>query len=191
MINCQCKEGVKESPLILVLEHPMAKSYFQEDLPDGENRKKAKAEYALKWGIQVQDFNVTDPNWVETVEVMKDEQSKYYGEIGKNGVVVIVLKEGYKAPSAKILHAQQEEDFIVYPNPSDDLVKIKFSLSTAENVKITAHDNSKNLLKTVVNESLKKGTHEFTWDASQQAPGIYIFTLVQGKKVMSKKVEIR
>ena len=191
MINCQCKEDVKESPLLLVLEHPKAKSYFQEDLPDGENRKKAKAEHALKWGIQIQDFKIINQSWVETVEVLKDEQSKHYGERGKNGVVVIILREGYKAPSAENLNTKEEEDFILYPNPSDDLVKIKLSLSTAENVKITAHDNSNNLLKTVVNQSLKKGTHEFTWDASQQAPGIYIITLVQGNKVMSKKVEIR
>ena len=175
-------------PLILVLEHSQGHLFSPENLPRDESTIKAMAEHALKWGTPIHNKNEIAQRSIEAIEVW-NKKTEYFGEKGKDGVIIVVLREGFKAPAKS--SKEDEREFIVYPNPSDDLVKIRFSLSSAENVKITAHDNSNNLLKTVVNQSLKKGTHEYVWNASQQAPGLYIITLVQGKKVMSKKVEIR
>ena len=47
------------------------------------------------------DLNSVDPNTIESIEVLKDAHAFPYGEAGRNGVLLIELKENAKNPIKK------------------------------------------------------------------------------------------
>lgn len=170
-------------PVFLVLEH----SGYEPNTK--ENGIDAMAKAALNSGIRIQDIKMLDPQSISSVSVFNDEQAEVFGEGTGKKMVIVILKEGYSLPLTS--QSEDQKDFIIYPTPADDLVKIKISLKTSEFVKIIALDNTNKPIATLTNSLLEKGEHEFMWEVSHLAPGLYIISLMKGEKSVSKKVEIR
>ena len=64
-----------------------------------------------------------------------------------------------------------------YPNPFNSMTKIQFQVPSLKFVKLVVFDLLGRELKTLVNESLQPGTYSVLWNASNQASGIYFYTL--------------
>jgi hypothetical protein len=75
-----------------------------------------------------------------------------------------------------------------YPNPFNPTTKISFSLPEAANVKMFIYDILGNEIAIPVNERLNPGMHEVTWDASNQASGIYFYKMETEKFSETKKM---
>jgi photosystem II stability/assembly factor-like uncharacterized protein len=80
-----------------------------------------------------------------------------------------------------------------YPNPFNPVTKIKFDISASthsgEQIAKLLIYNSLGQLKTVlVNENLKPGEYEVSFDASDYPSGIYYYTLISGSYIESKKM---
>ncbi len=58
-----------------------------------------------------------------------------------------------------------------YPNPFNPVTKIKFDVARTGDVKIVVYDVMGRDVKTLVNESLKPGAYETSFDGSQLSSG--------------------
>jgi hypothetical protein len=64
-----------------------------------------------------------------------------------------------------------------YPNPFNTATNIKFTVANSGEVKIQVFDMMGCLVKTLVNELLKPGTYELSFDGSSLPNGIYFYRL--------------
>lgn len=67
------------------------------------------------------------------------------------------------------------------PNPFTATTLIKYHLRSSGLVTIKIYDQEGRFIETLVNESKTEGDYEITWDATSQAPGIYIAAISLGK----------
>jgi hypothetical protein len=80
-----------------------------------------------------------------------------------------------------------------YPNPFNPSTVIRFSLPTEQQVKLDVYDMSGALVKTVLNEAVRAGNKEVTWDGTngsgaKVASGVYLYRLQAGSFTSVKKM---
>ena len=64
-----------------------------------------------------------------------------------------------------------------YPNPFNPITQIKYDLDTPGEVVMDLFDIRGAKVKTLVNESHSAGSHEFTFDGSKLASGVYFYSM--------------
>ncbi|MDD5361474.1 MAG: T9SS type A sorting domain-containing protein [Ignavibacteria bacterium] len=76
-----------------------------------------------------------------------------------------------------------------YPNPFNPVTKFKFNIAKLSDAKIVVYDISGHEVKTLVNESLRPGAYEVTFDGSNLSSGVYFYQFtVNNKQLDSKKM---
>ncbi len=75
-----------------------------------------------------------------------------------------------------------------YPNPFNPVTAIKFSIPSGGIVKLEIFDAAGRLIDTPLNNSLEAGDHQYTFDASGYASGVYFYKLTAGKNFETKKM---
>jgi len=75
-----------------------------------------------------------------------------------------------------------------YPNPFNPTTKIKFDVVRVGDVKIVVYDVMGREVQTLVNESLKPGTYEASFDGSQLTSGVYFYKITAGDFSQTKKM---
>ena len=79
-----------------------------------------------------------------------------------------------------------------YPNPFNPTTKIKFDIplisnETLQNVRMVVYDILGKEVATLVNEKLKSGSYEVSFDGSNVSSGMYFYQLKTGNYVSTKK----
>jgi hypothetical protein len=75
-----------------------------------------------------------------------------------------------------------------YPNPFNPITNVKFSIINSEQVKLIVYDVQGREVQTLVNESLKPGTYETTFDGSYLASEVYFYRLTTDGFSETKKM---
>jgi hypothetical protein len=80
-----------------------------------------------------------------------------------------------------------------YPNPFNPTTVIRFSLPKEDHVKLEVYDITGSLVKTILNEAVRVGNKEVTWDGTNYAgakvaSGMYFYRLQAGTFVASHKM---
>jgi hypothetical protein len=80
-----------------------------------------------------------------------------------------------------------------YPNPFNPSTVIRFSLPTEQQVKLEVYDITGALVKTILNEAVRAGNKEVTWDGTNYAgarvaSGMYFYRLQAGSFVATRKM---
>ncbi|MBI5265910.1 MAG: T9SS type A sorting domain-containing protein [candidate division Zixibacteria bacterium] len=75
-----------------------------------------------------------------------------------------------------------------YPNPFNPATTISFTLPQAGYARLDIFNNLGQRVATLVEERLSAGFHTFTWDASGQASGLYLYRLTTGDFSETKKM---
>lgn len=76
------------------------------------------------------------------------------------------------------------------PNPFNRTTTIRYTLASSENVKMTIHDVTGRIVKTVNEGNVGAGSHSLVLDASEFNKGVYFYTLTVGGKSMTKRMVI-
>ena len=77
-----------------------------------------------------------------------------------------------------------------YPNPFNPSTKIMYSVVEPTQVKLTVTNILGQVVETLVNDFRSSGTYEVTFNASDLASGLYIYTLEAGSTFISKKMTL-
>jgi hypothetical protein len=80
-----------------------------------------------------------------------------------------------------------------YPNPFNPTTNIRFSLPAEAHVKLEVYDITGALVKTILNEAVRAGNKEVTWDGmnssgAKVASGMYLYRLEAGNFVSARKM---
>lgn len=75
-----------------------------------------------------------------------------------------------------------------YPNPFNPETKIKFSVPAGENrqIKLTVYDITGKEVSTLVNEVLRTGLYEASFNGIKLSSGVYFYTLISGESRLTK-----
>jgi C1A family cysteine protease len=82
------------------------------------------------------------------------------------------------------------EDYVLrqnYPNPFNPVTTIEFSLPTTTHITLTVYDISGQEVIRLVNKEYPSGTHQYQWDASNLASGIYYYQIIAGTFIDTKQ----
>lgn len=75
-----------------------------------------------------------------------------------------------------------------YPNPFNPTTMIPFDIENGNHVKLIVYDMLGHEVKTLVNENLNPGHHEYRFDATGFATGMYIYRLEINGQMMAKRM---
>ena len=75
-----------------------------------------------------------------------------------------------------------------YPNPFNPTTTINFSVPEDGSMKLVVHDVSGRIVAELVSGTVEAGYHQVTWDATQQASGVYFVTMTAGDYIKTNKV---
>ena len=75
-----------------------------------------------------------------------------------------------------------------YPNPFNPATSINYGLQKDGYVEIMVYDASGRLVEELVNQNQTAGYHSITWNASNQASGMYFAKMVAGDVVQTQKL---
>ena len=100
--------------------------------------------------------------------------------------IVGIQKLSSKVPDAYMLYQN-------YPNPFNPITKIKFDIPSLAgdgggDVKLIIYDILGREVTTLVNEKLKSGTYNISWDGTNYSSGLYFYRLQSDKFSETKKL---
>lgn len=87
-----------------------------------------------------------------------------------------------------ILHDNDDLKLKLYPNPSDNILKIEYGISSHTHVRITIFDFYGKLIQTLIDEEQKPDDYLIQWDPGLHPMGIYIIKLQAGERQRSQKI---
>lgn len=114
----------------------------------------------------------------------------------RNGVVIsdIFMKRGTLNLTGITQVNELASDFTLfnnYPNPYNPGTKLKFSvppLQSARKITLKVYDVSGKKVAELINEYLKSGTYEITFDGTNHSSGVYFYKLSDGVSTFTKKM---
>lgn len=77
-----------------------------------------------------------------------------------------------------------------YPNPFNPATVIRYQLPVSSDVQLEVFDLSGRRVATLVNGSVRAGSHEVSFDASDLSSGIYIYRLKAGNQEFTRKLTL-
>lgn len=137
------------------------------------------------------------------------QTGKYYlrvvGYSGATDNYSLLLRAGqyvdYSFRDRSLLAENEGEDELpltfelqeAYPNPFNPSTTIGFTIPEDQNVELRIYNTIGQLVKTLVNEDLEKGIHQYKWDAKNESgttlpSGIYFIVFKSGKFTKTSKV---
>lgn len=102
------------------------------------------------------------------------------GSFVTNSTVVDVEETGH-IPEEFALHQN-------YPNPFNPTTAISYQLTAVSFVRLSIHDALGREVATLVSETKSAGIHTVSWDARDFPSGIYVYHIVTGNRIASKKM---
>ncbi len=174
-----------------------------------KNQKKKTTSLQKSEMLYILDEEEVSKERIESPEILKntvtiniigkDQAVKIYGDKGKNGAMVIYTTKTKQHPKpediAKGIRVTELEpldkntEVLVYPNPSQQAVNIRFMLEKEMPVWIEVHDTKGQKVATIANGSyLNKGQNSFLWDTQNVPAGAYIISLKQGTSLSQHKI---
>ncbi len=96
------------------------------------------------------------------------------------------LKVVFDVAPTGIANVETKNNFIVYPNPANDIIRVKYAFDT--NADLTIYDITG---KMVIRESLIAGQSDYTFSIADLRSGVYFYSLNNGKEIISMKKLIK
>ena len=107
------------------------------------------------------------------------------GSIGNN---VDVEAQSYDISFSNAMLPVKTELTGSYPNPFNPTTSIKYGLQNDGYVEIMIYDAAGRLVEELVNQNQTSGNHSITWNASNQASGMYFAKMIAGDVVQTQKL---
>ena len=98
-----------------------------------------------------------------------------------SGIIVGIDDERAELPEAYSLSQN-------YPNPFNPETVIEFALPRSGDVSLVIYNLRGEEVALLINSAMPAGIHSVSWDASSLASGIYLYRLVAGDFIETRKM---
>lgn len=133
----------------------------------------AQAEGQLRFGIAY-NFEENDGNIIYAGDL----------QISKIDPDAAVSNETEELPGSFTLHQN-------YPNPFNPTTRISFELANSSLVSLTVYDIlGQEVTKIISHKGLSRGSHSYTFNASELTSGVYIYRLQSGSYTQTRKMTL-
>jgi hypothetical protein len=95
------------------------------------------------------------------------------------------------ATSVETINNSVPESFLLaqnYPNPFNPNTTIEFSIPEQSFVKLEVFNTIGEKISTLVEKELNAGNYKYEWDAIELSSGVYIYQILAGNLIQSKKM---
>ena len=75
-----------------------------------------------------------------------------------------------------------------YPNPFNPSTMLSYDVPADMNVSLSIYDMRGRMVSELVNDMREQGSYNVTWNADQNASGIYMIKLIAGSTVQTQKI---
>lgn len=141
-----------------------------------------------------QQVNISGAVYPVTIKASGADLTVYNPVTGENHLVLdgkelIIADENIK--SVEISTAEIPEDYALYqnyPNPFNPKTTIRIAVPQTSKVSLKIYDVVGREVETIVNKELEPGYYNFNWNASHYASGVYIYRVIAGDFVQTKKL---
>lgn len=139
------------------------------------------------WKYQIPDtsFRIQSLGFINFIDTKFGWAQFIRGNIHtKTGGDTVLLKleqNNTVIPSNYFLHQN-------YPNPFNPVTRIRFDIPEAEDVILIVYDILGKQVDVLLNERLTTGSYEYTYNAVGLSSGVYFYSLITGKAVLTKKM---
>jgi hypothetical protein len=99
-----------------------------------------------------------------------------------------IIQSGIRNVSSEV--PTENKLYSNYPNPFNSTSNLKFEIANLGNVRLVIYDVTGRDVQTLVNEYMKPGTYEATFDGSGLNSGVYFYKLMTGNFTETKKMLI-
>ncbi len=113
----------------------------------------------------------------------EDYMNRVYVGIYSNDAAPLSVKEGVLSPNKFSLEQN-------YPNPFNPKTQIQFNLNISGNVALELFDVRGAKIKSLINEYYDAGSHEYSFDGSNLASGVYFYSLTVNGNTKTRKLAL-
>ena len=124
--------------------------------------------------------------FIDFIKLNPNNTSQLFAGTGGGGLWVRDLITGIEEDNVSF--PTKFELYQNYPNPFNPSTVISFQLSTFSNVILKVYDVLGREVATLVNEEKPVGNYKVTFDASKLVSGVYLYRIIAGKFVQTKKM---
>jgi len=108
----------------------------------------------------------------------------YAQQVNRNGQLGVVLEVAFgEDPVSPSFVLRQN-----YPNPFNPITTIEFALPKSARATLKVFDLLGREVATLVGENLPVGAHKAEWNAGGISSGVYLYRLVAGNFIQTKKL---
>lgn len=150
--------------------------------PGAVNYRVQLASDSLFSGIILNDSSLTDS--VKAVSGLLNNTAYWWRVSARNSAGTSPFSQVWKFTTGIVgitqIGIQAPKEFKLgnnYPNPFNPITNVKFQMPNEAFVKLTLYDVLGKEAAIIVNEQLKPGTYEVSWDASNYPSGVYFYKM--------------
>lgn len=126
------------------------------------------------------------PEEIASIDVLKGESAAdLYGEMGKDGVIVIHLKK----PETNNDALNEPEVLSIYPNPAENLTNFSLNLPQEAQVRIEAILGNQSYV--IANRRMPAGERSFKWSTEGLKKGVYLIKVQVEQDVFFRRLLVR
>lgn len=126
---------------------------------------------------EIQSEWMSSPLYV-TKKFAGNSVAKDLNIIPTNGMVQIL----------RVVRPDELDYMLTYPNPSSDLITVKFNVEKEGNISLSVYDLGGKELKTIVHTNLEEGEHRYSTNIGYLPSGTYVVVLKKGTGKQFNKV---
>ena len=109
---------------------------------------------------------------------------KLHNESGATSKISVIVTGMEQESLVPLVFALEQN----YPNPFNPVTTLRFTLQLANNTSLTVYDMLGREITTVVDAPLEAGIHRYQFSGENLASGVYLYRIVSGSFVETKKM---
>jgi len=115
---------------------------------------------------------------------------KYVGDAKAKDMVITPTMGIVEVRRRGVVAMKDISSLLAFPNPATDYVEIHFKVEEESNVNLSLYNEVGQLIQTILNTKMPKGSYQYTTNLERLPNGTYILTLKTNKDLLDSKLLI-
>ena len=121
--------------------------------------------------------------------IVVPESNELFTYTGDFEIVDMIVANSEDRVDVNVINTPQEFSLNkAYPNPFNPITNINFALPIETEISLEVYNLQGRIVEVLVSGNMESGNHSVTWNADNQASGVYLVKMVTGEYVSTQKL---